>query len=149
MRVCVCGLEPRTVRFVAERTHTSIKSAYVYHATFIVVLFPAASTRTLTSVSLSLLLTLDIVPPSDCVHLVHTRAGFFPSLDGSSPGNFGLMDCVASLHWIQENIGEFGGDPSNVRTIQHLNWRECVIEPVLSAVFSMQVTIYGHGQGAA
>lgn len=40
--------------------------------------------------------------------------GFFPSLDGTSRGNFGLMDQVAALHWIQENIAVFGGDPNNV-----------------------------------
>ncbi|XP_053210465.1 neuroligin-4, X-linked-like [Panonychus citri] len=50
--------------------------------------------------------------------------GFYPAMDGSSRGNFGLMDQVAALHWVQENIIEFGGDPSNV-------------------------TIHGHGHGAA
>lgn len=29
------------------------------------------------------------------------------------------MDQVAALHWIQENIGEFGGQPSNVTLIGH------------------------------
>ncbi|XP_015792700.1 neuroligin-4, X-linked-like isoform X1 [Tetranychus urticae] len=45
--------------------------------------------------------------------------GFFPSLDGTSRGNFGLMDQVAALHWIQENIGEFGGSSSNVTIFGH------------------------------
>lgn len=40
--------------------------------------------------------------------------GFFPALDGTSRGNFGLMDQVAALHWIQENIEKFGGDTNNV-----------------------------------
>lgn len=31
-----------------------------------------------------------------------------------SSGNYGLLDMIAVLRWIQENIGYFGGDPSNV-----------------------------------
>jgi para-nitrobenzyl esterase len=54
------------------------------------------------------------------------RLGIFgflahPELSLESPhrvsGNYGILDMIAGLQWIQKNVGAFGGDPTKV-TIQ-------------------------------
>ncbi|CAG4951663.1 unnamed protein product [Colias eurytheme] len=45
--------------------------------------------------------------------------GFFSTLDNEAPGNFGLLDQVAALTWVKNNIESFGGDPENVCIFGH------------------------------
>uniref|UniRef100_A0A8C5N425 Carboxylic ester hydrolase n=1 Tax=Leptobrachium leishanense TaxID=445787 RepID=A0A8C5N425_9ANUR len=40
--------------------------------------------------------------------------GFFSTGDEKAPGNYGFLDQVAALRWVQENIEDFGGDPQSV-----------------------------------
>jgi para-nitrobenzyl esterase len=57
---------------------------------------------------------------------VNYRVGVFgflahPALTAESPhhssGNYGLLDAIAALTWVRENIASFGGDPARVTAI--------------------------------
>jgi len=43
----------------------------------------------------------------DCV-------GFLYLENSSATGNYGLMDQIEALKWVQQHIANFGGNPQNV-----------------------------------
>ena len=40
--------------------------------------------------------------------------------------NYGLMDQIAALKWVQQNIEEFGGDPSSVTIFGYRTGAACI-----------------------
>ncbi|XP_004455114.2 liver carboxylesterase 1 isoform X2 [Dasypus novemcinctus] len=58
--------------------------------------------------------------------------GFFSTGDEHSPGNWGHLDQVAALRWVQENIANFGGNPGSVTIFGESAGGESVSVLVLS-----------------
>ena len=45
--------------------------------------------------------------------------GFLSTGDSRAPGNYAVLDLVAALQWIKENIAAFGGDADRVSLLGH------------------------------
>ncbi|RWS10607.1 neuroligin-4: X-linked-like protein, partial [Dinothrombium tinctorium] len=74
--------------------------------------------------------------------------GFLPTvIDGTVRGNYGLMDIIAALHWIHDNMNEIGGDPNNVTLVGHNRGAAFVnllmISPMGRGLFSKAVLMSG------
>jgi para-nitrobenzyl esterase len=81
--------------------------------------------------------------------------GFFahPALARENPNdataNFGLMDQIAALKWVQANIAQFGGDPSNVTIFGEsaggMSVNDLVASPAARGLFAKAIAESGLG----
>lgn len=63
-----------------------------------------------------------------------------PSVSEDTIGNFGLLDQIAALHWVKENIAVFNGDPGAVTLAGHGTGAACVnflmVSPVANGMYN-------------
>ena len=54
----------------------------------------------------------------------------------------GILDQIAALHWVQENIENFGGDPRNVTIMGHGTGAACVHFLMTSEALPLGKTVF-------
>ncbi|HWW57140.1 MAG TPA: carboxylesterase family protein [Sphingopyxis sp.] len=95
-----------------------------------------------------LLATRDVVIVSFNYRL--GRFGFFAHPALGKDGNWGLMDQVAALKWVQRNIAAFGGDPAKVTIFGESAGGESVsrlmASPAAKGLFARAIVASGGGR---
>ncbi|HEV2599064.1 carboxylesterase/lipase family protein [Sphingopyxis sp.] len=78
------------------------------------------------------------------------RFGFFAHPALGQGGNWGLMDQIATLKWVQRNIASFGGDPSKVTIFGESAGGESVsrlmASPAAKGLFARAIVASGGGR---
>ncbi len=71
---------------------------------------------------------------------------------GGHSGNYGILDCVAVLRWIRDNIAAFGGDPDNVtifgQSAGAMNVDTLVSAPMTRGLINRAISMSGNGAGS-
>lgn len=67
--------------------------------------------------------------------LLESLEGFLkPGTSDHTVSNFGLLDQIAALQWVKDNIAAFGGDMGSVTLMGHSTGAACVNLLMLSPV---------------
>ena len=74
-----------------------------------------------------------------------------PELTAESPyrasGNYGILDCIAAVKWVKENIAAFGGDPAKITVAGQSAGARAVhvltVSPLAKGVFAGAVAFSG------
>lgn len=87
---------------------------------------------------------------------INYRVGVFgflahPGLSAESPskssGNFGLLDQIAALRWVRDNVARFGGDPGNVtvsgESAGAASVNDLIVSPQAKGLFARAVSFSG------
>uniref|UniRef100_A0A8C3N6G7 Carboxylic ester hydrolase n=1 Tax=Geospiza parvula TaxID=87175 RepID=A0A8C3N6G7_GEOPR len=79
-------------------------------------------------------------------------AGYFSTGDEHARGNWGYLDQVAALRWIQENIMHFGGDPGSVTIFGEsaggISVSALVLSPLAKGLFHKAISESGTAEEA-
>lgn len=76
-----------------------------------------------------------------------------PALSAENPnepvGNYGLLDQIAALQWVQKNIAQFGGDPANVTIFGEsaggMSVNDMMVSPLARGLFHRAISESGLG----
>ncbi|XP_066264896.1 cocaine esterase-like [Branchiostoma lanceolatum] len=75
--------------------------------------------------------------------------GFLQTLEAEAPGNFGLLDQIKALQWVQNNIRDFGGDPDRVTIFGEsaggFSVSSLVMSPLATGLFHRAISESGAG----